>query len=415
MNRKLAHGIGVAFVMALLAAVFSMGASAQTLDDVMYLNEDGVEQTTTATVVTPDLTEWTDGWYVINNNVTIDGSVSVTGNACLILGDQTYSEMNGIIVPEGAALTVYSQSKQDWTRGCLRKNIEGAGGDLNKGNVSIYGGQVCGEIRTDKLIVKNSGIDLCSIDDGIPLSIYANSVTVVSGNIGGRDSAICADTINISQNSIINVDVHPGFAENPTIITILDSSISGEVRGMGEESIITIENSTVYNGDISGMQVSVTGSTITGSINSPEQMGLSDNRVKLDNTTAQSIWGTYLTIENNSSVQGNVNEGATNSVFYSEVSVTSSNIAGTVEGTYVTVNSGYLSNSVTGEVGITINGGTFDGEVKSRDFTIKDGVFNNTVGPYGDFGCSVTIESGTFHNFITCDSITIKGGGRFLR
>lgn len=245
MNRKLAHVIGAAFVMALLAAVFSMGASAQTLDDVMYLNEDGVEQTTTATVVTPDLTEWTDGWYVINNNVTIDGSVSVTGNACLILGDQTYSEMNGIIVPEGAALTVYSQSKQDWTRGCLRTNIEGAGGDLNKGNVSIYGGQVCGEIRTDKLIVKNSGIDLCSIDDGIPLSIYANSVTVVSGNIGGRDSAICADTINISQNSIINVDVHPGFAENPTIITILDSSISGEVRGMGEESIITIENSTV--------------------------------------------------------------------------------------------------------------------------------------------------------------------------
>ena len=154
----------------------------------------------------------------------------------------------------------------------------------------------------------------------------------------------------------------------------------------------------------------MTGSTITGSINSPEQLGLSDNRVKLDNTTAQSIWGTYLTIENNSSVQGNVNEGATNSVFYSEVSVTSSNIAGTVEGTYVTVNSGYLSNSVTGEVGITINGGTFDGEVKSRDFTIKDGVFNNTVGPYGDFGCSVTIESGTFHNFITCDSITIKGG-----
>lgn len=246
--------------------------------------------------------------------------------------------------------------------------------------------------------------------DGIQENIYANSVTVVSGNIGGRDSAICADTINISQNSIINVDVHPGFAENPTIITILDSSISGEVRGMGEESIITIENSTVYNGDISGMQVSVTGSTITGSINSPEQLGLSDNRVKLDNTTAQSIWGTYLTIENNSSVQGNVNEGATNSVFYSEVSVTSSNIAGTVEGTYVTVNSGYLSNSVTGKFEITINGGTFDGEVKSRDFTIKNGVFNSTVGPYDDFGCSVTIEGGTFQNFVTCDNITIKGG-----
>lgn len=416
MGKKLSKLLGV-FCVGLLFALcgITAGASAnETLTEVPYLDENGNSVTTEAdvpiTVVTDNMTEWTDGWYVINNDVTIDSSVNVTGNVRLILCNQTSSKVDGIIVPEGAALTVYSQSMTDWMRGHLHTYIQGEGGDFNKGNVAIYGGHVYGEIRADNLIVQNSSIDLNPIEDGIQENIYANSVTVVSGNIGGRDSAICADIINISQNSIINVDVHPGFAENPTIITILDSSISGEVRGMGEESIITIENSTVYNGDISGMQVSVTGSTITGSINSPEQLGLSDNRVKLDNTTAQSIWGTYLTIENNSSVQGNVNEGATNSVFYSEVSVTSSNIAGTVEGTYVTVNSGYLSNSVTGEVGITINGGTFDGEVKSRDFTIKDGVFNNTVGPYGDFGCSVTIESGTFHNFITCDSITIKGG-----
>lgn len=416
MGKKLSKLLGV-FCVGLLFALcgITAGASAnEILTEVPYLDENGNSVTTEAdvpiTVVTDNMTEWTDGWYVINNDVTIDNSVNVTGNVCLILCNQTSSKVDGIIVPEGGTLTIYSQSMTDWMRGHLHTYIQGEGGDFNKGNVAIYGGHVYGEIRADNLIVQNSSIDLNSIEDGIQENIYANSVTVVSGNIGGRDSAICADTINISQNSIINVDVHPGFAENPTIITILDSSISGEVRGMGEESIITIENSTVYNGDISGMQVSVTGSTITGSINSPEQLGLSDNRVKLDNTTAQSIWGTYLTIENNSSVQGNVNEGATNSVFYSEVSVTSSNIAGTVEGTYVTVNSGYLSNSVTGEVGITINGGTFDGEVKSRDFTIKDGVFNNTVGPYGGFGCSVTIESGTFHNFITCDSITIKGG-----
>lgn len=416
MGKKLSKLLGV-FCVGLLFALcgITAGASAnETLTEVPYLDENGNSVTTEAdvpvTVVTENMTEWTDGWYVINNDVTIDSSVNVTGNVCLILCNQTSSKVDGIIVPEGGTLTIYSQSMTDWMRGHLHTYIQGEGGDFNKGNVAIYGGHVYGEIRADNLIVQNSSIDLNSIEDGIQENIYANSVTVVSGNIGGRDSAICADTINISQNSIINVDVHPGFAENPTIITILDSSISGEVRGMGEESIITIENSTVYNGDISGMQVSVTGSTITGSINSPEQLGLSDNRVKLDNTTAQSIWGTYLTIENNSSVQGNVNEGATNSVFYSEVSVTSSNIAGTVEGTYVTVNSGYLSNSVTGEVGITINGGTFDGEVKSRDFTIKDGVFNNTVGPYGDFGCSVTIEGGTFQNFVTCDNITIKGG-----
>ena len=45
MNRKLAHGIGAAFVMALLAAVFSMGASASgTMQKVMYLDENGDKQ-----------------------------------------------------------------------------------------------------------------------------------------------------------------------------------------------------------------------------------------------------------------------------------------------------------------------------------------------------------------------------------
>lgn len=431
MGKKLSKLLGV-FCVGLLFALcgITAGASAnETLTEVPYLDENGNSVTTEAdvpvTVVTENMTEWTDGWYVINNDVTIDSSVNVTGNVCLILCNQTSSKVDGIIVPEGGTLTIYSQSMTDWMRGHLHTYIQGEGGDFNKGNVAIYGGHVYGEIRADNLIVQNSSIDLNSIEDGIQENIYANSVKVVSGSIGSLDSAICADTINISQDSIVNAEVCPGFTGNPTTITISDSSVSGEVWGTGEGSI-TIENSTIYNGDISGTQVSVTrseisgnvqsdvftatGSTITGNINSPEQLGLSNNRVTLDNTITQSVWGTYLAIKNNSRVQGNINEGATNSVFYSEVSVTSSNIAGTVEGTYVTVNSGYLSNSVTGEVGITINGGTFDGEVKSRDFTIKDGVFNNTVGPYGDFGCSVTIESGTFHNFITCDSITIKGG-----
>lgn len=54
MKRKLAHVIGAAFVMALLAAVLSMGASAQTLDDVMYLDENRVvKYAESATVVTP--------------------------------------------------------------------------------------------------------------------------------------------------------------------------------------------------------------------------------------------------------------------------------------------------------------------------------------------------------------------------
>ena len=98
MNRKLAHGIGAAFVMALLAAVLSVGASAsETMQKVMYLDENGVEKTTTATVVEslPDDAEdqnvtWTDGWYVVADDVTIPGDVTVEGNVNLILSPQSY-------------------------------------------------------------------------------------------------------------------------------------------------------------------------------------------------------------------------------------------------------------------------------------------------------------------------------------
>lgn len=117
MKRKLAHGIGVAFVMALLAAVLSVGASAsETMQKVMYLDEKGEEKTTTATVVTPDLTEWTEdqtaGWYVVpeGETVSIYGNVAVEGTVKLILEPRSKLEITeDITVNETASLKVYSR------------------------------------------------------------------------------------------------------------------------------------------------------------------------------------------------------------------------------------------------------------------------------------------------------------------
>lgn len=108
------------FCVGLLFALcgITAGASAnETLTEVPYLDENGNSVTTEAdvpvTVVTENMTKWTDGWYVINNDVTIDSSVNVTGNVCLILCNQTSSKVDGIIVPEGGTLTIYSQSMTD--------------------------------------------------------------------------------------------------------------------------------------------------------------------------------------------------------------------------------------------------------------------------------------------------------------
>ena len=75
MGKKLSKLLGV-FCVGLLFALcgITAGASAnETLTEVPYLDENGNSVTTEAdvpvTVVTENMTEWTDGWYVVKNTV----------------------------------------------------------------------------------------------------------------------------------------------------------------------------------------------------------------------------------------------------------------------------------------------------------------------------------------------------------
>ena len=51
----------------------------------------------------------TDGWYYLNNNVTVDGRVLLTGDTNLILGNGHTLDVKGIFVPQGSTLTIYAQ------------------------------------------------------------------------------------------------------------------------------------------------------------------------------------------------------------------------------------------------------------------------------------------------------------------
>jgi len=63
---------------------------------VSYLDKNGSKQTAdNVTVVDGSTTAWSDGWYVVNRNVTIDELVTVTGNVRLILTDGTTLTVNG--------------------------------------------------------------------------------------------------------------------------------------------------------------------------------------------------------------------------------------------------------------------------------------------------------------------------------
>ena len=74
-------------------------ALAATVENITYLDKNGTQQTAaSATQVTNSDTQWTDGWYVAQSNITIDGTVTISGNVHLILEDGCNLTVNGGIL-----------------------------------------------------------------------------------------------------------------------------------------------------------------------------------------------------------------------------------------------------------------------------------------------------------------------------
>ena len=124
-----------------------------TANGVSYLDENGDERTAdNVTVVESSTTAWSDGWYVVNSNVTIDNRVTVSGEVHLILADNASLTVNGgINVAESNSFSVYAQSvgknmgTLTVTGGSYGAGIGGRNGDKNGssgGNITINGGNV---------------------------------------------------------------------------------------------------------------------------------------------------------------------------------------------------------------------------------------------------------------------------------
>ena len=115
---------------------------------VTYLDENGNQNTATATQVTSSDTQWQSGWYVVDSNVTIDERVAVEGSVQLILADgYTLTAKKGINVSDKNSFTVYAQST-DENAGKLTgygdsfdSCIGGKGRETN-GNITINGGTI---------------------------------------------------------------------------------------------------------------------------------------------------------------------------------------------------------------------------------------------------------------------------------
>ena len=422
MKRKLAHGIGAAFVMALLAAVFSMGASAaETMQNVMYLDENGKEQTTTATVVEslPGDVEgqnvtWTGGWYVVpaDETVSIYENVTVEGTVNLILEPRSKLEINGdIIGNETASLKVYSQVNpniDEWqdrlptavgSLYCYNSiNLQSlflVGGCVD-GNefwftdLTVNGGYLNGMGQVHDIVCNNS----FDISSGYAAgNLQCGKATVSGGTVEGK---ISSGEVEITGGTINSSEYEPYVIESTGDIKISGGEINGRVSSSNGDIIISdgqVNGSVNANGyNYNSGTVTITGGTVTDV-----------NGVMVDVTDA-TLGSAYasetLNIRGNTVIDGDVSAGGTVNMY-----------SGTIGGVYM------LATDM-GSLTVNIVGGTVTGEVNGSEIYVGDKENGTSPVVQGgisvivrdELGGSVTVRSGTVVGQINTPYFIMEGG-----
>ena len=121
--------VSLCMALALCLGLLPVTALAATVENITYLDESGTQQTAaSATQVTNSDTQWTDGWYVAQGDITIDQPVTVSDNVYLILEDGCNLTVNGgILLTKGSNMYIYAQSTEKETMGTLTANGTDAG------------------------------------------------------------------------------------------------------------------------------------------------------------------------------------------------------------------------------------------------------------------------------------------------
>ena len=145
--------ICIVFALALTAGLFAAlggAALAASGEPVPYVDAQGKTQTVQdPTPLAGDTTAWDGGWYVVQGSVSIEGRITVTGTAHLILADGAKLDAKQGITTTGATLNIYGQSQGTGTLTAsgnvgsagIGGGVGGAGGRIivNGGAVTAIG------------------------------------------------------------------------------------------------------------------------------------------------------------------------------------------------------------------------------------------------------------------------------------
>ena len=187
--------------------------SAANAENVEYVNASGTAQSPViATVVETATTAWNaeanDGWYVVDQSLTISHRVVVSGDVKLILSDGcTLTASEGITVSTGNSLTIYCQ---DEGTGALvatgMMSVAGIGGGFSNdqvdcGTITINGGSI-----TATSMMAGAGIGGSSGGAGGTVIINGGNVTATGNMLGagiGGGSGGIGGNITINGGTVV--------------------------------------------------------------------------------------------------------------------------------------------------------------------------------------------------------------------
>ena len=279
---SLLHRLAVFAVLCLMGNVWA-------LDNVPYLDENGVERTANGvTVIEANGGERTlsTGWYLVIGTFTNDGTITIDGTVHLILGDGSKlvvtgsSENAGIDVSSGNNLSVYAQSTGDSmgkltaTGGSSGAGIGGGYGNSG-GTVTITGGTVTATGGS-----YSAGIGGGILGNGGTVTISGGTV-VANGHYGiGGDGGIVTisgGTVTATSNGYYGSGIGGSYVSNGGTVTISGGTVVANGNagrtgtGIGSSGgTVTITSGTVTaNGSYAGINgtVTISGGTVTATGN----------------------------------------------------------------------------------------------------------------------------------------------------
>ena len=258
---------------------------------VSFIGADGSLQEESCTVITSDMSELASGWYVVPENVTMDGSLYINGNVSIVLLDNVnllsvdrLNDKAGICVTNGNSLTVYGQSKANTGRliatgttgaagiGGVRGQdcgtvtiyggtVEATGGtgaagigggyNGNGGTVSIYGGTVTATGMGSSMIDGGAGIGGGCNRNGGTVAIYGGTVTATGYANGSRISAGIGGASGYNHGTLTvaaDIIVKAGASADPT---------AEKTRNL-ETGAITLNGEQYYTAAKGAVQFSIT-------------------------------------------------------------------------------------------------------------------------------------------------------------